>query len=75
MTEYYEEEVLRYRVYERPTLKLESGSKYPWSLTWSFNSRKEAEELIEEEEQRTVALYERKIVDAGQKESFRREVW
>jgi len=47
MTEYYEEKVLRYRVYKRPTLKLEDGSKYPWSLEWSFYSRVHAEEKLE----------------------------
>tara|TARA_R100001463_G_scaffold2715_2_gene11174 strand:- start:7619 stop:7846 length:228 start_codon:yes stop_codon:yes gene_type:complete len=75
MTEYYEEKVLRYRVYKRPTLKLEDGSKYPWSLEWSFYSRVHAEEKLERPSYESPGLYDRKLVDAGQEETFRREVW
>ena len=73
--QYYEEKILRYRVYKRPTLKLESGERYPWSLEWSFANKKEAEEATKKPSYETAGLYDRKLVDAGKEESMWREVW
>ena len=73
--QYYEEKILRYRVYKRPTLKLEDGTRYPWTLEWSFHSRIHAEEMLEKPSHETAGLYDRKLVDAGKEETTWREIW
>ena len=73
--QYYEETILRYRVYKRATLKLENGDHYPWQLEWSFADKQEAEKATERPSYETAGLYDRKLVDAGQSETIWREIW
>ena len=76
MSQYYEETVLRYRVYKQAVgLKDEDGNDYPWQLEWSFHSRIHAEEKLERPSYEKEGLYRRKLVDNGEESTIRWEVW
>tara|TARA_R110002020_G_scaffold83406_1_gene207575 strand:- start:7764 stop:7988 length:225 start_codon:yes stop_codon:yes gene_type:complete len=72
--EYYEETIKRYRVYKRPTLKLENGSRYPWQLEWSSSDLKFAESKLQRPSYESAGLYIRKLVDAEKSVTIHRSV-
>ena len=76
MSQYYEERINRFRVYKKPTQQFHSdGSEYPWRLEWSFSNREDAESRLEKPSYEREGLYMRKLVDNGEPEIIRREVW
>jgi hypothetical protein len=86
MTNTYTEKVLRYRVARREVItdprrraELQINGLDPdniWSLIWSFDNLKDAEDQAEDERNIFKAPnWEVKVVDAGKTEYIERSIW
>jgi hypothetical protein len=74
-TEYYEETINRYRVYKKCVADYARDDEQ-WTLEWSFNRLEDAEDQASKQPSyEREGAYIRKVVDAGERTSIRRQIW
>ena len=74
-TEYYEEEILRYRVYKKCVADYAREDE-PWMLEWSFYDLESAEaKASKQPSYEREGTYIRKVVDNGGKSTMKRSIW
>ena len=74
MEEYYEERILRYRVYKKCVADYARKDE-AWRLEWSFHSRSDAEERLEKPSYEKEGAYIRKVIDNGKESTMKRSIW
>lgn len=70
--EYYEEKVLRYRVFTQWKDEKDTSN---WSLYFSTNDKAIAEDVASEVSDNPISYKISKVVDAGQETSIKRMAW